>query len=325
MTLKSAATVAACLALNACSLSAGTAAGPGAPVTLSIIGTNDVHGGILATDDRGGLALFGGYLRNLRAARAGDGAVLLIDAGDMWQGTMESNLSEGAVVVEAYNQLGYTAATIGNHEFDFGPEGEPATPRGPDDDPRGSLKARARMARFPMLAANILDATTGEPVVWPNVTPSVTVAYQLSEDANVYLRYAEGYRSGGFNGRSSTPDQVRTAFEPETLDAYELGLKSLLWERRLQLNLAAFLSDYKDLQQVLTAPTSTGVGFQTINDNVGKIQITGAEVETRLAALEQRKVNQRVLEPIGVRTLSRPREMDLPVVVGSGQSLANSS
>jgi iron complex outermembrane receptor protein len=119
------------------------------------------------------------------------------------------------------------------------------------------------------------------------VTPSVTVAYQLSEDANVYLRYAEGYRSGGFNGRSSTPDQVRTAFEPETLDAYELGLKSLLWERRLQLNLAAFLSDYKDLQQVLTAPTSTGVGFQTINDNVGKIQITGVEVETRLAATER--------------------------------------
>jgi len=118
-------------------------------------------------------------------------------------------------------------------------------------------------------------------------TPSATVAYQLAEDMNVYLRYAEGYRSGGFNGRSSTPDQVRTAFEPETLDAYELGLKSLLWDHRLQVNVAAFLSDYKDLQQVLTAPTSTGVGFQTINDNVGKIEITGIELETRLAATDR--------------------------------------
>ena len=118
-------------------------------------------------------------------------------------------------------------------------------------------------------------------------TPSATVAYQLAEDVNVYLRYAEGYRSGGFNGRSSTPDQVRTAFEPETLDAYELGLKSLLWDHRLQVNVAAFLSDYKDLQQVLTAPTSTGVGFQTINDNVGKIKITGLELETRLAATDR--------------------------------------
>jgi len=118
-------------------------------------------------------------------------------------------------------------------------------------------------------------------------TPAVTVAYQLAADTNVYLRYAEGYRSGGFNGRSSTPDQVRTAFEPETLDAYELGIKSLLWDRRLQVNVAAFLSDYKNLQQVLTAPTSTGVGFQTINDNVGKIEITGLELETRLAATDR--------------------------------------
>ena len=78
-------------------------------------------------------------------------------------------------------------------------------------------------------------------------------AFQHLNNA-VYFRYAEGYRSGGFNGRSSTPDQVATAFEPETLNAYELGLKSLLWDRRLQLNVAAFLSDYEDLQQVLTAP-----------------------------------------------------------------------
>ena len=119
------------------------------------------------------------------------------------------------------------------------------------------------------------------------VTPSFTAAYQLTPDANVYFRYAEGYRSGGFNGRSSTPDQVATAFEPETLDSYELGLKSLLWDQQLQVNVAAFLSDYKDLQQVLTAPTSTGVGFQTINDNVGKITISGLEVETRLAATDK--------------------------------------
>jgi len=148
---------------------------PAGPVTLSIVGTNDFHGAVLPTGHRGGLALFGGYLANLRAARAPDGAVLLIDAGDMWQGTMESNLGEGAVVVEAYNYLGYTATTIGNHEFDFGPEGQAATPDGPGDDPRGNLKARLAEARFPVVAANILDASTGSPVRWPNVTPSTMV------------------------------------------------------------------------------------------------------------------------------------------------------
>jgi len=145
-------------------------------ITLSIIGTNDLHGGVLPRDGRGGLALLGGYLRNLRAARARDGgAVLLIDAGDMFQGTLESNLNEGAAVVAAYNALGYAAAAVGNHEFDFGPVGPVATPRTEADDPRGALKARASEARFPFLAANLLETATGRPVGWPNVRPTAIV------------------------------------------------------------------------------------------------------------------------------------------------------
>ncbi len=145
-------------------------------VTLSIVGTNDLHGGILQREDRGGLALLGGYLANLRAARARDGgAVLLIDGGDMFQGTLESNLTEGSAVVAAYNALGYAAAAIGNHEFDFGPAGPASTPQRPDDDPRGALKARAAQASFPFLAANLIDVATGRPVAFPNVKPSTVV------------------------------------------------------------------------------------------------------------------------------------------------------
>lgn len=145
-------------------------------VILSIVGTNDLHGGVAAREGRGGLALLGGYTNNLRAARARDGgAVLLIDAGDMFQGTLESNLSEGAPVVAAYNALGYTAAAVGNHEFDFGPAGPAATPRTEADDPRGALKARAREAKFPFLAANLIDTATGSPVRWPNVQPFAVV------------------------------------------------------------------------------------------------------------------------------------------------------
>ncbi len=142
-------------------------------VTLSIIGTNDVHGAVVERDGAGGLALFGGYVANLRAARARDGgAVLLIDAGDMWQGTLESNVPEGAPVVAAYNALAYDAAAIGNHEFDFGPEGPDSMARTTTDDPRGALKARAATAKFPFLAANLIDEATGAPVNWPNVKPS---------------------------------------------------------------------------------------------------------------------------------------------------------
>jgi 5'-nucleotidase len=149
---------------------------PGSSTILSIVGTNDLHGGILQRGDRGGLALLGGYVANLRTARARDGgAVLLIDAGDMFQGTLESNLTEGAVVIAAYNALGYAAAAVGNHDFDFGPVGPAATPQQAADDPRGTLKVRATQATFPFLAANLIDAATGRPVEWPNVKPSTVV------------------------------------------------------------------------------------------------------------------------------------------------------
>jgi 2',3'-cyclic-nucleotide 2'-phosphodiesterase (5'-nucleotidase family) len=139
-------------------------------VTLSIIGTNDLHGAV----DR--LPILGGYLANLRAVRDADGgAVLVIDAGDMFQGTLESNLNEGAAVIEAYNQLRYTAAAIGNHEFDFGPPGPAATAQADDDDPRGALKARAAEARFPLLTANIADAETGTRIKWPNMPAAVLI------------------------------------------------------------------------------------------------------------------------------------------------------
>jgi 2',3'-cyclic-nucleotide 2'-phosphodiesterase (5'-nucleotidase family) len=150
-------------------------ASPSSPIVISIVGTNDLHGGILPRDGRGGLALLGGYINNLRAVRAHDGAMLLIDAGDMFQGTLESNLGEGATVVAAYNALGYTAATIGNHEFDFGPVGPAVTPAKPGDDPRGALKARAAEATFAVLAANLIDDATKRAVEWPNVRPSVVV------------------------------------------------------------------------------------------------------------------------------------------------------
>ena len=146
------------------------------PLVISVIGTNDVHGQLLPKDDRGGLVAISAYVNAIREAREKDGgATLLIDAGDMWQGTLESNLSEGAAMVSAYNALGYSAATLGNHEFDFGPSGPAATPSEAGHDPRGALKERAAEADFPILAANLIDLTTNKVVDWENVQPSTLI------------------------------------------------------------------------------------------------------------------------------------------------------
>src|SRR5579883_300975 len=151
-------------------------------VAITILQTSDVHGhveperaeiplagGRTAAVERGGLALVGGYVANARAAAAARGAhVVLVDSGDMLQGTLVSNLGEGRAVVRAMNALGYAAAAVGNHEFDFGPVGPHAIAESPSEDPRGALAARAGEARFPWLTANIVDAR-GRPPGAPSV------------------------------------------------------------------------------------------------------------------------------------------------------------
>src|SRR3990172_4108866 len=136
---------------------------PAGAVPVTVVATTDLHGRV------GRTAALAGYLRVLRASST----VVLIDAGDMFQGTLESNPNEGESVVAAYNALGYDAVAIGNHEFDFGPVGPLSVPSSPRDDARGALKARAAQGRVPVLAANIIDAATGKPLDWPNTRPAV--------------------------------------------------------------------------------------------------------------------------------------------------------
>jgi 5'-nucleotidase len=155
------------------SAAAVTATAPAAaPVEITLVGTSDLHGR-LAT-----LPVLGGYLGVLR--RKNPGGVVLVDAGDMFQGTLESNSNEGEAVIEAYKKLGYDAVALGNHEFDYGPVGEASTVRknakaGPESDPRGAIKARAAQSTgaFPVLAANLLE--DDRPLDWPNVAPSVLI------------------------------------------------------------------------------------------------------------------------------------------------------
>jgi len=170
------ATVAAVCALGLAAWSWPGSAGP-ERVTLSVVGTTDLHGRIdTSQEGKGGLARFGGYLANLRQARDADGGgVVLLDTGDTYQGGITSNLSEGAVVIDAYNALGYTALAVGNHDFEYGAVDHWDDDEGADADPRGALKARAAQARFPFLAANLIDAATAQPVAWPNVQPSALV------------------------------------------------------------------------------------------------------------------------------------------------------
>lgn len=101
------------------------------------------------------------------------GRVVVLDGGDIFQGTLVSNLHEGVAMVHALNALGYAAAAVGNHEFDFGPAGPHVTSKEASEDARGALKARAAEMKFPFVSANVLDERSGKPFVKPWVLLTV--------------------------------------------------------------------------------------------------------------------------------------------------------
>ncbi len=145
--------------------------------TIAILGMNDFHGALLARElkspephSAGGASVLARHAEILREVFGPN--FFVMDAGDQFQGTLESNAQEGKPVVEFFNQLGMSVAAVGNHEFDFGPEGE-ARAGTPGTDLRGALKARMKEARYPYVAANIRYKNGGELADFPNLKPSV--------------------------------------------------------------------------------------------------------------------------------------------------------
>ncbi len=136
------------------------------PTQITILATNDIHRSIepnLLKDGtiEGGLAAFSGTVKAIKAGlkrKLGDQAgVLVVDAGDQFQGALISNYNEGRLVLRAMSQVGYDVAITGNHDYDFGPVGwleDEVTPTTVDKDPRGALKAALAYARFPLVSAN---------------------------------------------------------------------------------------------------------------------------------------------------------------------------
>lgn len=86
---------------------------------IDILTTNDFHGNLVGGSEAGGAKL-GAYMDYYEAMNP-QGTIIL-DAGDSFQGTPISNLLYGEPVVKFFNEVGYTATTIGNHEFDWGIE-----------------------------------------------------------------------------------------------------------------------------------------------------------------------------------------------------------
>lgn len=117
-----------------------------------------------------------------------------------------------------------------------------------------------------------------------DTTPLLALAWTFNQTLNTYIRYAEGFKSGGFNGEFSDTEassqanieETRRPFKPEKQKSLELGLKSTLLEGRAQLNLAVYQSDTQDLQQSIFLGSGAAA---TVVRNAGEATIRGVEVE----------------------------------------------
>ncbi len=82
-----------------------------------------------------------------------------------------------------------------------------------------------------------------------NFTPKVGLNYQIAPNAFGYASWSRGFRSGGFNVRSTNPAVPPGPYQPEKVDAYEAGLKLDLADRRLRVNTAVYYNKFDNLQR----------------------------------------------------------------------------
>ena len=125
--------------LVSCWIGSGVALGQDRAVILH---WNDFHGQVRPVERssgarEGGIRALVSYVDEVRR-EVGEN-MLLVDAGDWFQGTPEGNLTDGKLVFDLFNAAGVDVTVVGNHDFDFG---------------EGVLQALIRRANFPVLGAN---------------------------------------------------------------------------------------------------------------------------------------------------------------------------
>ncbi len=144
------------MALSTSIQTAGSMVPSTAGTTIRLLFTDDLHGAIFSSPMWGRPDVEQGGMSMLKTAideNKNDGT-LVLDAGDWAQGTYPGGMDKGVTVVDLMGKLGYDAAAVGNHEFDWG---------------RDQLTQLAQQATFDVLGANVLASETGE--VMPGVAP----------------------------------------------------------------------------------------------------------------------------------------------------------
>lgn len=112
--------------------------------------------------------------------------------------------------------------------------------------------------------------------------------YDMADDRMVYFLFSEGFRLGGFNSNKNPASVLPSTYGSDSLSNYEIGLKSRWLDQRLQLNVAAYIMEWEDIQRGVTDPddwTANG----TVN--MGDADISGFEANLSFYATDRLKID----------------------------------
>lgn len=137
------------------------------------------------------------------------------------------------------------------------------------------------IAALPLTAVPLANPKTD----WNNFSPEVTLSYQHNDDVMFFASYREGFKSGGYDisygvaprlGAVAGAPALDLSYDEETVDGFEIGMKSTLLDGTLRFNVTAFAYAYEDLQ--LSKFDGDTLSFSIFN--AGEASVEGLEVET---------------------------------------------
>jgi iron complex outermembrane receptor protein len=117
---------------------------------------------------------------------------------------------------------------------------------------------------------------------WTALTPKALVSYTPVSDVMIYVSATKGFESGGYDTNGTTNAELASAYNPEYVWSYETGIKTALLDKRLQINLAVYDAEYKDLQTRNFDPISGNI----IAGNAAKARVRGSELEVEMLPVE---------------------------------------
>lgn len=227
---------------------AGAATADTAKRSLTILHTNDLHAHLLP--DGKGRGGFAQIAATFKAACAGAAACLILDAGDMVQGTPVSTLFDGVPVFEVANRMGFDASILGNHEFDYGVD---------------RIARFVDTAEFPILNANMVHPSGG----------------RLGDGPSIVLQTKNGIRVGIVG---AVTESLTFLVDPDGLGAWKAlpvreTVAAIVPELRKRADLVVVLGHLDDEEEtaLLDVP---GVDFVISGHNHNGLRTPTADDDT---------------------------------------------